>query len=283
MVGPHSPEAKIRHELSPALATTVRPLLAIRTRWAKTSGWRQARGGSATDGAIFVAIVGLHQDRADAVGAHRRRQRAIGQPFAFEIAAHLRPARIDRAAARGEAMLAGRSGRLLQFRDLQRRAAHRARAAAFAGSWGQDSRASFGADAHSPRRLAQSLYDSCRPDQWRSRRGGAARRRTTAWRRDRRGERQQKRAGDDARQQRQKVGSDEDALLERREAAGEPFARQQMRAGSQQRQVVVEQEGTGEQRRGDQRRRLPTVRGNRAAAARRAPPRRRAQSQPCAL
>src|SRR6185437_12389496 len=55
-VGPHSPEPKIRHDAMPALATTIRPDLATATRWANTSGWRQAKGFSGAQTARYSSL-----------------------------------------------------------------------------------------------------------------------------------------------------------------------------------------------------------------------------------
>src|ERR1700683_4761855 len=86
------------------------------------------------EGAIFVGVVRLHEDRADSVGAKVLRQGAAGQPLAFEIPAQARPRRIDRAAAAGYALNACRPRGLLELIDFERGAAHRAFAAGFAGS-----------------------------------------------------------------------------------------------------------------------------------------------------
>ena len=86
------------------------------------------------DGAIFVGVMRLHQDRADAVRTKVRRQFAVGQPFAFEIPAEARSSQIDRAAAARCAMDAGRPGCFLEFLNFERGATHRAIAARFAMS-----------------------------------------------------------------------------------------------------------------------------------------------------
>src|SRR5580698_10711212 len=78
------------------------------------------------NGAIFVAVRVLHQDRADEVRAQLARQIAPCQPFALEVATNFRPVGIDRTAAAGEAIDALGSRGLLEIVDLQRRAAHRA-------------------------------------------------------------------------------------------------------------------------------------------------------------
>jgi hypothetical protein len=55
-VGPHSPDAKIRHDMRPALATTTRPDFAVATRWAKISGRRQAIGFSGAQTARYSSL-----------------------------------------------------------------------------------------------------------------------------------------------------------------------------------------------------------------------------------
>ena len=138
MVGPHSPEAKIRHEFRPALATTVRPVLATRTKWAKTCGWRQALGrlgeqtarySSASSASIRIVPTRSGRSVAGSVRSvshsHSKSRQSCGL------------ARVDLAAAGGDAVLARRAGGLVELGNFQRRAAHRARAAALAGSRGQ--------------------------------------------------------------------------------------------------------------------------------------------------
>src|SRR5271170_3422553 len=83
------------------------------------------------NGAVFVAIPVLHEDRADKVWAQLPGQIAAGQPFAFEVAAYLRTLCVNRAAAADPAIVAQRARRLVEMRDLQRRAAHRAGPAGF--------------------------------------------------------------------------------------------------------------------------------------------------------
>ena len=101
------------------------------------------------DGPILVRVVGLHQDRADAVGAKMARQIAAGQPFAFEIAAHLGSRRIN-GATRRDAISAFRSGWFFQLLDLERGAAHRAFATGLARSRRQ------GLASEGTRRIARS-------------------------------------------------------------------------------------------------------------------------------
>src|SRR5271154_5388136 len=83
------------------------------------------------NGAVFVAIPVLHEDRADKVWAQLPGQIAAGQPFAFEVAAYLRTLCVNRAAAADPAIVAQRARRLVEMCDLQRRAAHRAGPAGF--------------------------------------------------------------------------------------------------------------------------------------------------------
>src|SRR5450432_3413360 len=64
-------------------------------------------------GAIFAGLVVLHQDRADSIGSHIARQFARRQPQTFEFSAHRRPARVDLAAARQDAIGTGGPGGLL--------------------------------------------------------------------------------------------------------------------------------------------------------------------------
>src|SRR5271168_19594 len=115
------------------------------------------------DGAIFVGVVRLHEDRADSVGAKVLRQGAAGQPLAFEIPAQARPRRIDRAAAAGYAMNACRPRGLLELFDFERGAARRAFAAGFTGSRRHN------ASEDQLRRIAParptSLYHSLRSDE----------------------------------------------------------------------------------------------------------------------
>ena len=48
------------------------------------------------DGAVFVGVMRLHQNRADPVGAEVTRQIASREPLAFEIATDLRARCVDR-------------------------------------------------------------------------------------------------------------------------------------------------------------------------------------------
>ena len=82
--------------------------------------------------AIFVGFVVLHEQCADPVRPHVRRQVTLDEPQAFEITAHLRSARIDRAPARQDAIGAGRTSGLFQLGDFKGCAAHDARTARLA-------------------------------------------------------------------------------------------------------------------------------------------------------
>ncbi len=62
--------------------------------------------GRIADGAIFVAVGIFHQNRADAVGAQLRAERAVILPETFIVMADLRPVMVDGAALALKAMFA---------------------------------------------------------------------------------------------------------------------------------------------------------------------------------
>src|SRR5690348_16910200 len=83
------------------------------------------------NGSVLVAVGVLHEDRADAVRPQRGRKVAAGQPFALEVAANPGARSVDGAAPADPAIDAERTRRLVEMRNLQRRATHRARPAGF--------------------------------------------------------------------------------------------------------------------------------------------------------
>src|ERR1700730_7653138 len=87
------------------------------------------------DGAVFIGIWILHQDRAGAIRTQPRAHVPVALPQAFVIAANLRPARIDAAAAGTgvKAVFAQFAGGFRQLGDLENLATEAAFAAGF--SW----------------------------------------------------------------------------------------------------------------------------------------------------
>src|SRR5271165_1058453 len=104
------------------------------------------------DGAVFVAVRVLHEDRADDVGAQLPRQIAKGQPFALEVAADLWARGVNRTAAANATILAQRAGWLFEMRDLQRGAAHRTRPTGFSRRRRHPSLSCYGPDSHESER-----------------------------------------------------------------------------------------------------------------------------------
>ena len=100
MQGPHWPLARMRQDFKPALATTMRPLLAIATKCLKTSGVQPGeRLFRIADGAIFIGIGIFHQNRAGAIRAQTRTEAPFALPCALVVAANLRPRHINSATA----------------------------------------------------------------------------------------------------------------------------------------------------------------------------------------
>jgi hypothetical protein len=90
--------------------------------------------GWIADSAIFVAVRIFHQDRADAIRAQLRAERAVVFPETFIVVADLRPVMVDRATLALKAMFAKLAGGLREFFDFKHLAAEAAFGAGFSGN-----------------------------------------------------------------------------------------------------------------------------------------------------